>query len=572
MTKGAKTGLIIVLVVVVVLVGAGFGARLARQPSAGSVLEMTLREDIPEQAATDPLARLFGGKRLTMRDYIEALRRARDDSRINGLLVTVDGPGVGFARTQELRDAILDFQSTGKWAVAYLETAGEFSPGNRDYFLATACGSIWLAPPGDINLTGIRASVPFIRGTLDKLGIYPDYDHIGKYKTAKNLFTDTSMTEAYRESMDKIVDGAYGQMKRGIALGRKLSEDEVAALIDRGPFIGPQALEAKLVDSLGYRDQLEDGLKEKNGGSLPLMKVGRYLKSGRFYDRGVKVAVVYGEGPVTRGESDDDPFSGDTTMGSDTIAAAIKKAREDKSIKAIVFRVDSPGGSYVASDVIWREVSLTKGVKPIVVTMGDVAGSGGYFVSMAADRIIAEPGTITASIGVVAGKFITTGFWNKVGITSDAVQRGRHSTYFSSDLRYTPEERAIFQTWLERIYKDFVGKVAQGRGKTFDEIHAVAQGRIWLGEDALKLGLVDELGGLTAAIRSALDLAQLDPESRVRLVALPEPKSLFQRIISSDADVRSPFAGLRSRIKKMIEQGPFSGDQVLMMPIVPEIL
>lgn len=572
MSKGAKIGLIIVIVVVVGLVAAGFGARLARQPSAGSVLEIALHDAIPEQTASDPLARLFGGKPLTMRDYIEALRRARDDGRVNGLLVRVDGPDVGFAKAQELRDAILDFQSTGKWAVAYLETAGEFSPGNRDYYLATSCGSIWLAPPGDINLTGVRAQVSFLRGTLDKLGIYPDYDHIGKYKTAKNLFTDTTMTEAYRESMDKIVDGAYGQMKRGIALARKLSEEEAVALIDRGPFTGPQALEEKLIDSLGYRDQVEEHLKERNGGSLPLMKVGRYLKSGRFYNRGVKVAVVYGQGPVTRGESDQDLFSGDSSMGSDTIAEAIKAAREDESIKAIVFRVDSPGGSYVASDVIWRQVSLTKGVKPIVVTMGDVAGSGGYFVSMAADRIIAEPGTITASIGVVAGKFITTGFWNKLGITTDAVQRGRHSTFFARDQKYTPEERAIFQTWLERIYKDFVGKVAQGRGKTFDEIHAIAQGRIWLGEDALKLGLVDELGGLTTAIRSALELAKLDPQSRVRLVTLPEPKSLFQRILSDDAEVRSPFAGVKSRIEKMMVEGPFRGDQVLMMPFVPEIL
>jgi protease-4 len=572
MSRASRIGLIVVIVVVVGLVAAGFGARLARQPSAGSVLEIALHDTIPEQSASDPLARLFGGKQLTMRDYIEALRRARDDSRVNGLLVRVDGPAVGFAKAQELRDAILDFQSTGKWAAAYLETAGEFSPGNRDYYLATSCGSIWLAPPGDINLTGVRAQVSFIRGTLDKLGIYPDYDHIGKYKTAKNLFTDTTMTEAYRESMDKIVDGAFGQMKRGIAQARKLTEEETVALIDRGPFIGPQALEAKLVDSLGYRDQLEEHLKEVNGGSLPLMKVGRYLKSGRFYDRGVKVAVVYGEGPVMRGSSDQDLFSGDSTMGSDTIAEAIKQAREDESIKAIVFRVDSPGGSYVASDVIWRQVSLTKGVKPIVVTMGDVAGSGGYFVAMAADRIIAEPGTITASIGVVAGKFITTGFWNKIGITSDAVQRGRHSTFFSSDQKYTPEERAIFQTWLERIYKDFVGKVAQGRGKTFDEIHAIAQGRIWLGEDALKLGLVDELGGLTTAIRSALELAKLDPQTRVRLVTLPEPKSLLHRIMSDDAEVRSPFAGVRSRIERLIVNGPFRGDQVLMMPFVPEIL
>ncbi len=572
MTKGAKRGLIIIGVVLVVLVVAALAVRAGARPERGSVLELVLKEDIPEQVAPGVLAQILGSKTLTIRDYVEAMRRARDDERISGLLLTVKRLPLGFARVQELRDAIVDFQGTGKWAVAYLETAGEFSPGNKDYYLATACASIWLAPPGDVNLVGLRAEVPFVRGTLDKLGVVPDMDHIGQYKTAMNFYTEKSMTAAHRESMESIVGSLYGQFRRDIARGRKMAEDEVAALVDRGPFIGPRALEAHLVDSLGYRDELEAHLKETNGGKLPLVKVGRYLKGGRYYDQGVKVALVYGVGAVSRGESDFDPIFGGSTMGSDTVAGAIKQAREDDSVKAIVFRVDSPGGSYVASDIIWREVTLTRGVKPIVVTMSDLAGSGGYFVAMAADTIIAHPGTITASIGVLAGKMVTTGFWGKIGLTSDAVQRGRHATFYSAGQMYTPEERAIFKQWLDRIYKDFVGKAAKGRNKSFDDVHAIAQGRIWSGEDAVRLGLVDELGGLPLAIRRALELAKQPPDARVHLVVLPEPKSLVREILSGGDDTRTAVTSFRERAAALVDEGPVPPSApVLAMPFVPEV-
>lgn len=569
MTKGGRKALVIVGVIVGVLVVVAFMVRASQQPKKGSVLEMVLDGEIPDHVSVDGLAQILGGRDLTMRDYVEALRLARDDRRINGLVVTIGQPEVGSAKLQELRDAIADFQRSGKWAVAYLETAGEFSQGNREYYLAAACGRIWLAPPGDINLTGLRAEVPFIRGTLDKLDIVPEFDHIGKYKNAMNTITDKVMNEPFREAMDALVHSVFGQIRRGIAAGRKLSEDEVAALIDRGPYVGPGALEAKLVDAIGYRDEMENHLKEENGGSLPLVKVGKYLKAGRFYNRGPKVALIYGLGGVARGKNDANPVTGELTMGSVTTAAAIKQAREDSSIKAIVFRVDSPGGSYIASDVIYHEVTLTRGVKPFVVSMGDVAGSGGYYVAMGADAIVAEPATITASIGVLAGKLITTGFWSKIGISFDAVQRGRHATFFSTSTKYTPEERAIFQEWLDRIYKDFVTKAAKGRNKTYDEIHAVAQGRIWSGEDALRLGLIDELGGLTTAIGRALELAKLPPESRIRLVVLPETKNLIFEVLGGE-EVRSPFASLRGHVRKLIEEGPSPlPDGVLSMPFIP---
>ena len=572
MTRSGRTGLVVVGVIVAGLIGIGLLARQSRNPSSGSVLELVLDDEIDELSPSEPFGEVFGGKRLSVRDYEEAILRAKDDPRINGLLLTLKRPQMGFGRVQELRDAIKAFRSSGKWTVAWTETAGEFGPGTGLYYLASACESVWIAPPGDVNLTGFRSEVPFIRGVLDKLKVYPDYDHIGKYKNAMNFYTDKSMNEAYREAMESIIDSLYRQVRAGIAESRGMTDDEVAAVIDGGPYLGPQALEAKLVDHLGYRDELVTWVTEKNGGKLPIVKPRKYLKAGRYWDEGARIALIYGVGGVSRGESESNPFTGSPTMGSDTVAAAIKDAREDDSIKAIVFRVDSPGGSYVASDIIWREVTLTKGKKPIVVSMGDVAGSGGYFVAMAADRIIAQPGTITASIGVLAGKLVTKDFWEMLGLSHDSIQRGRHATFYSSAQQFTPEERAIFKGWLERIYKDFVGKVAQGRGKTFDEIHAIAQGRIWTGEDALKLGLVDELGGLPIAVQRAAELAELEPSQKVHLVEVPAPKSFFQELFERDDSTETSVQRLRTQIRAFVEEGRLPiNDEVLAMPYVPRV-
>jgi protease-4 len=515
----------------------------------------------------------LGGTPLATRDYIEAILKAKDDPRINGLLLTLKTPGAGFAKVQEIRQAIKEFHDAGKWTVAWTETAGEFGPGTGLYYLATACETIWLAPPGDVNLTGLRAEVPFIRGALDKLKVYPDFGQRGKYKNAMNFYTHAAMTEAQRESMEALLDGLYRQVRQGIAEARNMSDDEVGALIDQGPFIGPKALEARLVDRSGYRDELIDWLREKNGGHLPIVKTRKYLKSGRYWDHGARIALIFGVGNVGRGESATDPITGSMLMGSDTVAAAIRDAREDDSVRAIILRVDSPGGSYVASDVIWREVKLTKGVKPIVVSMSDVAASGGYFVSMAADRIIAEPGTITASIGVLSGKLITRDLYAWLGVTSDAVQRGHNASFYSGETKYTDDERVRFDEWLDRIYKDFVGKVAEGRGKTFDEIHAIAQGRVWIGEDALRLGLVDELGGLETAVRRAAELAQIPSGGPIELVEMPAPKTFFQEFMSRDDDAAAAVSAIRENFRAVIEDGrlPVAEKGILELPYVPRI-
>jgi protease IV len=573
MTRSGRRGLIIASVLVIALLGVGLVARRAGQPSSSSVLEVVLDDAISDLVPENPIGSIFSGRTLSTRDYVEAILRAKDDPRITGLLLTIETPSAGVAKIQEIREAIKEFRAAGKWTVAWTETAGEFGPGTGLYYLATACDTIWLAPPGDVNLTGLRAEVPFIRGALDKLKVFPDYDQRGKYKNAMNFFTHTAMTDAHRESMEALVDGMYRQIRQGIAESRKMTDDEVAALIDKGPFVGPKALEAHLVDRLGYRDELIDGLRQKNGGHLPIVKTRHYLKSGRFWDHGARIALILGVGTVGRGESSADPISGSMLMGSDTVAQAIRDARADDSVRAIILRVDSPGGSYVASDVIWREVKLTKGVKPVVVSMSDVAASGGYFVSMAADRIIAEPGTITASIGVLSGKFVTRDMWAWLGITSDAVQRGHNASFFSGETKFTDDERVRFGEWLDRIYKDFVTKVADGRGKTFDEVHAIAQGRVWIGEDALKLGLVDEMGGLETAVRRAAELAHVPAGAPVELVEMPARKSFLQELWSRDDDAAATVTALRRTIRGVIEDGRLPGTErgVLELPFVPLI-
>ena len=342
---------------------------------------------------------------------------------------------------------------------------GEFGPGNGAYYLATAFGEIYLQPSGDVGLTGILAEVPFVRGTLDKLGITPRFGARAEYKNAVNTFTETKLTEPHREAMTRLVESQFGQIVHGIAAARGLDEQAVRALVDRAPLSSQEALDAKLIDGLAYRDEVVDKLA--SGARKPeRMPLARYVaRAGRPHTTGEVVALIHGVGAVSRGRSRIDPLSGDVGMGSDTVAAAFRAAADDDRVRAILFRIDSPGGSYVASDTIWRAVSRARTAgKPIIVSMGNVAASGGYFVAIPADKIVAQPGTITGSIGVFGGKMLTGGFWDKVGVTFDDVQVGRNATMWSSLHDYTAAERARFDGALDRIYDDFTSKVAAGRG------------------------------------------------------------------------------------------------------------
>ena len=405
---------------------------------------------------------------------------------------------------------------------------GESGPGNGAYYLATAFDEIYVQPSGDVGLTGLMAETPFLRGTLDKLGIVPRFSARGKYKTAVNMFTERRFTEAHREAASQLVASQFGQIVRGIAEARKLSEDDVRAIVDQAPLSAQQALDAHLLDGLAYRDEVY--AKFESGGEKPTrIPLLRYLdRAGPPSAPGDTVALIHGVGTVQRGKSGVDPLSGDVSMGSDTVSAAFRSAVEDDDVRAIVFRIDSPGGSYVASDTIWREVSRARAAgKPVIVSMGNVAASGGYFVAMPADRIVAQPGTITGSIGVFSGKMLLGAFFDKLGITFDEVHAGANATMWSSLQDFTPGQKARFEAELDRVYNDFTSKAAQARKTTPEKIDEVAQGRVWTGAQAKERGLVDTLGSFDDALKSAARRAKLaaDGDYRVSYIE-PEPGRL----------------------------------------------
>jgi len=523
------------------VVGTGTRWALRGHLDAGTVVELDLERPLAEYAPSDPLASLLHSRRTILRDVLDGLARARDDDRVVALVARIGQAPGGLAQIQELRDAVADFRTSGKRAVAFAETFGEFGPGNGAYYLASAFGEIYLQPSGDVSITGLLAEVPFVRGTLDKLGVTPRFGARAEYKNAVNTFTERRFTEPHREAMTRLVESQFGQMVRGIAAARGLGEEAVRALVDRAPLSAQGALEAKLVDGLAYRDEVAEKLGDgdRTPARLPLAQ---YLaRAGRADATGDVVALIHGNGTVHRGRSRIDPLSGDVGMGSDTVAAAFRAAADDKRVRAILFRVDSPGGSYVASDTIWREVSHARAAgKPVIVSMGNVAASGGYFVAIPADRIVAQPGTITGSIGVFAGKMLTSGFWDKLGVTFDDVQVGRNATMWSALHDYTAAERVRFDGALDRIYDDFTTKVAAGRRLPLEQVRRVARGRVWTGEDALGQGLVDALGGYPEALRQVRGALGLAADAPLDLENFPASRgllgNLLQRAVAPDEE------------------------------------
>ena len=453
-------------------------------------------------------------------DEIErTLKVAKRDREVAGALIKIGGSRYGIGRLQEIRDAILDFKASGKKVIGYMTNC---STGN--YLLASVCDRVVLHPSGEVRLVGLRSETSFYKGILDKLGIRADLEHIGKYKSASDIFTREEMSNAHREVQNAILDDLYDQLTQSIAERRSWSQDDVKSLIDQGPFTAKQALMHGIVDQLAYRDELKDIAKDLSGKDCRLVKARQYLGIVEYeYDWEVplpKIAVITAEGMMMTGESFTDPFTGTRTMGSATIARAIRNVRKDSSVKAVVLRIDSGGGLVVAADTIWRELMRLKDVKPLVVSMGDVAGSGGYYIAAPAEVIVAEPGTITGSIGVISGKYNLKGLYDKIGLHKEIIKRGKHADFYTDYGDYPAEEREIVHAQIQEIYDDFIGKVAEGRGMTREAVDQIGRGRIWTGKQAKEIGLVDELGGLNLALSIARRKAELVGKE-VQLIRLP---------------------------------------------------
>lgn len=512
------------ILILAVALGVAVLARgyLRRRVPSGTALEIDLDRGVVEESGSDPLSRAIHRGAVTVRDFVDALRRGSEDDRVAGVVVRLGNAGIDVARAQELRDAVHSFRAAGKRAIAFAEAFGESGPGLVDYYLAAAFEEIYLQPRALASIEGLVARSPFLRGLFDLVGLIPDFEHREEYKTAMYLLTEKEFTEPHREVQESVTRELFSQIVAGIATDRGLDAAAVEAAIDSAPLTADEALAAGLVDHLGHRDRAYQAAGER------FVFHDRYLKkAGRPHRKGRRIALIYGTGAIARGAPRFDPLTRGSSLGADEVARSFREAIDDDKVAAIVFRVDSPGGSAVASEVVSHELERAREVdKPVVVSMGSVAGSGGYWISAPAARIVSQPATVTGSIGVVWGKLADRAAWARVGITFDQVAMGRNATFSSNRDLYTKSERERLEILIEDVYDDFVGHVAAHRGLGVEQTRRIAKGRIWTGAQALEIGLVDELGGLERAIAIAKDAAGIDAEDDVRIVIYPRERAI----------------------------------------------
>jgi protease-4 len=504
---------------------------VSRGPTVPSTAMLVLRPGGEiQEVVPDDVFGLLGRNTQTVRGFIESLEKAKRDPRIHAVLLMPSNLSLPYwAKVQELRDAIIDFRKSKKTVVAFLEYGGD-----REYYLASAADKVYLLPTSPLDLTGVASYEIFLRGTLDKIGAYPDFLHVGDYKTAVNQMTEKGFTPAHKEMSESLNRDMYDQLVRGIGEARGKRDDEMRALIDQGPFVPEDALRHGLVDGLAYEDQLDDRVGELRSSSRELRRIegSDYQRAGVSLGGRSRIAVIYAVGTIVSGRSAFDPLNG-AVIGSDTLVEQIRDVRDDDSVKAIILRVDSPGGSSVASDVIWRELMITRDKKPsrpLIASMSDLAASGGYYISMPAQVIVAQPATLTGSIGVYTGKVALGGTLGKVGVTTETVKSGANADIYSPFAPFSPPQRARLQDHMQGFYENFVEKAAESRKTTPEKIDEVAQGRVWTGRQAREHGLVDALGGLDVAVRIAKERAHIPADEDVQLVVYPARRNLYQAL------------------------------------------
>ncbi len=540
---GFVIGIVFVALVGVILVAAAvrFGGGRRPQVVANSALVLQLEGDLPEQPSLDlPIPFLNDQQPLTIAENWQMLRNAAADSRIQALVLEPRGLGVGWAKLEEIRADIINFKKSGKPVYAFLRGAG-----TKEYYLATAADKVFMSPEDELDLKGLRAELMFFKGTLDKLGVEMEFEHVGKYKDAPDMFTKTESSPETREVINQLLDQFYGDLVNNIAEGRKKSPDAVRTVIDNGPFIGQEALNSGLIDALIYEDQMYDQLRQQ-------VKVNSLAKiAGNDYshaaatnlgvDGSTKIALLVGQGDITRGATNDSGANGITSAG---MIRQLRAVRDDASIKGVILRIDSPGGDGIASDDILHEAKLLSQKKPTVISMSDLAASGGYFIAMTGDPVVAYRNTETGSIGVFFGKVNLRGLYDKLGVKKEMMKRGR---FADIDTEYAPlndEQRAKLRTEIEVFYKGFVQRVADGRRRKYDDVEPLAQGRVWTGAQAKQNGLVDEIGGLDRAIEMVKQRAKIGASEKIKLVPYPPRRNLLQMLMDRDTDLSS----LESRI------------------------
>ncbi|MGC1106158.1 MAG: signal peptide peptidase SppA [Candidatus Acidiferrales bacterium] len=549
MTWGQRRTLVILLIVAAVIVMLWAVPRWSffagSAISWNSVLVLDLSGPIEEQQPPDVSSIFLGSQPLVLHEIDDAIDQASSDSRIKGLVVRIAPIDAGWAKLEEIHRHLLDFRASGKPSVCYLGYDGEE---NEEYYVATGCDRIWLTPTNPLGVRGMMAEATFLRGTLDKLRIVPNFFHIAEYKTATNELTEKKFTPAHREEVTSLLTSLYNQYLDEVSSARNMSRARFADLVQAGPFLAQEALQDKLVDRIGYWDQVQEFFRRKTGSWNPadFAQYRRGLSDGS----GPEVAIIYASGEIVSGASQYSSTGGEI-MGGDSVAADIRRARTDSDIKAIVLRIDSPGGSSVASEVIRREVQLARKQKPVVVSMSDLAASGGYWIAMSADKIVADPDTITASIGVLSGKMNIAGLYGLLGVSTDYVATGDNATLYSNQQDFTPAQQQTIQKMLNDVYSNFTSGVAAGRNLPIATVDRIAKGRVWSGEQAKGLGLVDELGDTERAVEVAKQLAHIPANESVEIVRLPKPQSLFDFLVA------------RAQGDVTVSQGAYSSAQLL---------
>ncbi len=524
---GAGLAALIGLGVVLVVFQSSFTIR------HGAVLTVDLSGEIPEEARPTVFGRLFSGETRTFADVTDLFVQAASDDRVAGIVARIGPTDLGWARLQELRDVMSDFVDSGKVLACHADVLT-----TQEYYLASACGTIDLQPAGLFSVPGLVAQVEFYKGTLAKLGIEADMEHVGAFKSASETLTRQEMSDPAREQLDAILDAIYAEVVSAVAESRGVDEETLRDLFDRGIISPEQAKQAGLLDDLRYYDEVLQDVKDNIPGPAHELDEAVYLRDTRARRRqgSVRIAVVFATGTIVSGDSQESGILG-RMIGSDTLVSALAEARKDRSVKAVVLRIDSPGGSGSAADAIWRETQRLRAEKPVVVSMGDLAASGGYWIAAGADSIVAEPLTLTGSIGVVGGKFYLKPFYDWVGVTKQILKRGRNADIYTDYARFTDEQRSLVRASMAAVYKQFLERTSAGRGKTEAEIDRLGQGRVWTGALALDKGLVDESGGLSTAIAVARDLAKIPENATVGVEVFPRPRGFFESLSDLQGDL-----------------------------------
>lgn len=531
------------LILVVFVIGRAFGSKQPVIASNGALI-LALEGDMPESSPVElAIPFLQGSNQPTVRDVWNSLRAAAKDNRIKAVVLQPRGLQAGWGKLQELRRDILDFKKSGKPVYALLQGAG-----SREYYLSAVADRVFLSPDDTLDVKGFRIEEMFYKNTLDKIGVGVQVDHVGRYKDAGDSYSRTSMTPETREVLGQILDQIYSDFCVAVATARHKTPDEVRSLIDMGPFTGEQAKAAGLVDELGYEDQVFSALKGKTGGSLNKVLLRSYYQA--VPAKGDKIAMLVGSGDILRGSTGDDAMSNQAVISSGAFSKVVRQVRNDGSIKGVILRVDSPGGDAVASDEILHELKLLSATKPLVISMSDVAASGGYFISMTGDPVFSYPNTITGSIGVLYVRPNFRSLYDKIGIQQESLARGKYSDLDSLSQPLSDAAQQKLHDQISRTYRSFVTKVAAARRKTYDQIDPLAQGRVWMGTQAKDNGLVDALGGLNEAISSVRRKARLSDSGDTDLVMFPPRRSLLEYLTSSPAEqVAEDYASSKIRAK-----------------------